>query len=146
MTLTTRFDIDVPRNAVVLRRQIPAAPAQVFDAWTKPALLSQWWDPSGAPLAECSVDLRAGGGFRLVNQGAAHAFEGRYTEIVPPTKLVFSAMGAVGTVEMQATGAGTLLVVTMVCASAEHLAQFVAMGIAEGTAQTLDNLAAHFSQ
>lgn len=138
------FEIDTARHAVVLRRQIAADPLQVYDAWTQPALVSQWWDPSGAPLADCSIDLRVGGSFRLVNQGAGHAFEGRYTQIIPAERIVFTAMGATGYVEFKANGAGTEMIVTMVCGSAQHLAQFVQMGIAQGTAQTLDNLVARF--
>ena len=28
----------------------PAPPEDVFDAWTQPAHLTRWWDPTGTPL------------------------------------------------------------------------------------------------
>jgi hypothetical protein len=36
---------------------------------------------------------------------------------------------------------GSRMTVEIACRSAEHLAQFVAMGVAKGTSRTLDNLA-----
>jgi hypothetical protein len=51
-------------------------------------------------------------------------------------------MGAVGTVLLGAEGAGTRMTVTIRCASADHLAQFLAMGVDAGTSRTLDNLVA----
>jgi hypothetical protein len=38
---------------------------------------------------------------------------------------------------------GTRMTVEIACRSPDHLAQFVAMGIAAGTNRTLDNLASH---
>jgi hypothetical protein len=38
---------------------------------------------------------------------------------------------------------GTVLTVTIQCASPEHLKQFLQQGIDKGTAQTLDNLVAY---
>ena len=55
-------------------------------------------------------------------------------------KLVFDALGAVGTVMLESRGAKTHLTVTIRCASAEHLEQLVKVGVDAGTNQTLDNL------
>ena len=44
------------------------APAHiVFEAWTKPELLKQWWAPKsfGVSLFECEQDLRVGGTYRF---------------------------------------------------------------------------------
>ena len=62
---------------------------------TIPEHVSAWWDPSGAPLSECTIDLRPGGAFRFVNRGNAHSppFEGAYLVIERPGKLVFDALG-----------------------------------------------------
>ena len=45
------------------------APARiVFEAWTKPELFKRWWVPKSmpVPLLSCEMDVRAGGGYRLV--------------------------------------------------------------------------------
>jgi hypothetical protein len=66
--------------------------------------------------------------------------------IEPPARLVFDALGAVGTVLLEKRGGDTLLTVTIRCASAEHLEQFVKLGVDAGTNQTLDNLAAYLQR
>jgi uncharacterized protein YndB with AHSA1/START domain len=44
-----------------------AAPrARVWEAWTQPALLTQWWGPENTSVPECEVDLRIGGAIRIV--------------------------------------------------------------------------------
>ena len=47
---------------------------------------------------------------------------------------------------LEVAGAGTSMTVSIRCANAEHLAKFVELGVAEGTARTLDNLVAHLSR
>src|SRR3954471_6577260 len=53
---------------IVITRSFDAPRALVFEAWTRPEHVAQWWDPSGAPLAACEIDLRPNGAFRFVNQ------------------------------------------------------------------------------
>jgi len=143
---TTEVNLVVDRVAhkITLTRDLAGSREQVFEAWTRPEQVAVWWDPSGAPLAECQIDLRPGGGFRFVNQGpsGAHPFSGVYREIAPPIRLVFDALGSLGTVLLEDVGGRTQLTVTIACTSAEHLDQFLQMGVADGTAQTLDNLVA----
>jgi uncharacterized protein YndB with AHSA1/START domain len=136
--------VDRATHSIILTRQLAGSREQVFDAWTQPDQVAVWWDPSGAPLAECQIDLRPGGGFKFVNQAPSGGppFAGVYREISPPVRLVFDALGSVGTVLLEDVGGRTHLTVTIACASAEHLEQFVQMGVADGTAQTLDNLVA----
>ena len=94
---------------------------------------------------ECTIDLRPGGTFRFVNQDHSHGppFEGEYRVIERPTKLVFDALGAVGMVLLESRGANTHMTVTIRCASAEHLEQYVKIGVDAGTNRTLDNLVAY---
>jgi uncharacterized protein YndB with AHSA1/START domain len=138
-----RSKLDRATSTITFERTLAASREQVFDAWTKPERVAQWWDPTGTPLVECTIDLRAGGAFRFVNDGHSPPFAGVYTIIERPAKLVFDALGAVGTVLVESRGATTHLTVTIRCASAEHLEQFVKMGIDVGTNQTLDNLVAY---
>jgi len=143
MTKETQTKVDRATFTITFERSIPASREQVFDAWTKPEAVTQWWDPSGTPLVECAIDLRPGGAFRFVNGGHSPPFEGAYRVIERPGKLVFDAMGAVGTVLVESSGAKTQMTVTIRCASAVHLEQFVKLGVAEGTSRTLDNLVAY---
>lgn len=144
----TKSSVDHATCTITFRRNLAAPREEVFDAWTKPEHLTQWWDPTGTPLSECAVDLRPGGRFRFVNRDGAHAppFEGVYRTIERPAELVFDALGALGTVRLVAAGGGTDLTVTIRCASQEHLAQFLKLGVDAGTNQTLDNLVAYLEK
>ena len=65
-----------------------------------------------------------------------------YRVIEAPSLLVFDAMGAVGTVRLEADRGTTLMTVAIRCASAEHLEQFVKLGVDVNTNRTFDNLVA----
>lgn len=143
MLTTKAFEIDRTQNTITLTRRIKTTPARLFTAWTTPEQVTAWWDPDGTPLAACEIDLRVGGKLKFVNAGSGHAFEGVFRAIEPPDRLVFEAMGTSGELTFVADGTQTLMNLVMTCSSAEHLEQFLKMGIAEGTARTFDNLAVY---
>jgi uncharacterized protein YndB with AHSA1/START domain len=136
--------IDQGTFTIAFERKLPVSSAEVFDAWTKPEQIAEWWDPTGARLVTCEIDLRPGGTFRFVNDGHSPPFSGTYAVVERPTRLVFEAMGSVGTVALETVGSGTRMSVTIRCASKEQLEHFVKMGIAPNTDRTLDNLVRYF--
>ena len=80
---------------LVVTRTIDAPRDVVFEAWTDPELFRQWWVPKsiGVTLLSCEIDARVGGGYRLTfDSGTAEpmAFFGRYLEVSPPTRLVWT--------------------------------------------------------
>lgn len=143
--MTATATIDRETHTITFERKLRASREDVFDAWTRPEEIAEWWDPTGARLAKCEIDLRVGGSF-LFENGAGHgpAFSGVYREVERPSKLVFDALGSVGTVALTSEGETTHMKVQIRCASAEHLEQFVKMGVHTGTERTLDNLVARF--
>jgi uncharacterized protein YndB with AHSA1/START domain len=146
LTPDLRLIVDHASNTIRLTRNLAVPPETAFAAWTRPEHVTCWWDPTGAPLTTCEIDLRPGGAFKFVTQShSGMPFEGVYREISPPGLLVFSALGATGRVILQEEPQGTRLTVEIQCASREHLEQFVKMGVADGTAQTLDNLVGYAS-
>ncbi len=134
--------IDHRTNSISMKRSFVAPRERIFEAWTVPEHITCWWDPTGAPLAKCEVDLRPGGRFIFANQGTrgVPAFGGVYREIAPPERLVFEAMGSIGTVELEDLGGRTLMTVTIRCGSPEQLKHFVHLGVDVDTSRTLDNL------
>lgn len=133
---------DPARNTILFERVIEATPEEVFDAWTQPDQVTLWWDPTGAPLIACAIDLRPRGAFRFVSAGHAPPFEGHYELIDRPARLEFTALGAYGVVTLRAAGPGTRMNVEIRCASAEHFETFLKLGVQTGTGVTLDNLVA----
>ena len=137
--------IDRSTLTITFRRAFDAPREDVFDAWTRPDELAEWWDPTGERLAACEIDLKVGGAFKFVNRGDHHSppFAGTYKAIDRPSLLVFDAMGALGTVKLEGA---TQMTVTIRCSSPEHLDTFLKLGVADGTDKTLDNLVAYLKR
>jgi uncharacterized protein YndB with AHSA1/START domain len=124
----TRVERKSDRELVVTRTF--NGPAHlVFEAWTKPDLFRQWWVPKsmGMTLLSCDLDVRVGGGYRLVFAADPEpmAFFGTYREVTPPSRLVWtneeSAEGSVTTVTFEERGGTTLLVIHELYPSKEAL-------------------------
>jgi len=112
---------------LVTTRTLNAPARLVFKAWTKPELFEQWWVPKslGMTLVSCDMDVRVGGGYRL-NFGDGMDFFGRYIEVTPPSRLVWTnddggEDGPVTTVTFEEQGGKTLLVVHELYPSKEAL-------------------------
>jgi uncharacterized protein YndB with AHSA1/START domain len=135
---------------LVVTRTIDGPRDVVFEAWTDAELFRQWWVPKsvGVKLLSCEVDARVGGGYRLTfDNGTAEpmAFFGRYLEVTPPTRLVWTnEEGDQGTVVTTVTfeehGAGTRLVVHDRYPSKEALDAAVASGATGWGPEAFDQL------
>lgn len=135
------YSLDHESFTIRFERLLDATLSEVFDAWTKPEEVSTWWDPDGEPLVACTIDLRVGGSFSFsTRQHSEMPFAGVYREVNPPQRLVFEAMGATGRVILSEAASGTQMLVEIVCQSAAQVELFAKMGVATGTARTLDNL------
>jgi uncharacterized protein YndB with AHSA1/START domain len=78
---------------LIVRRTIPASAQFLFDAWTQPTRLKEWWGPSGVKCVEAHIDLRVGGSYRIANlfpDGNIIWITGNYTHVEPPRKLVYT--------------------------------------------------------
>lgn len=90
----------------------------VFEAWSRAELFQRWWVPKtlGVPLRACEMDVRTGGGYRLefgLDAANSIAFFGKYIEVTPPSKIVWTNEEAgeitVTTVTFDDQGGKTLL-------------------------------------
>jgi uncharacterized protein YndB with AHSA1/START domain len=115
---------------LVITRTFNSPAYVVFEAWTKPEIFSRWWTPksSGVALLSCDMDVRVGGRYRLEFGRLASqpmAFFGRYIEVTPQSRLVWtndeSVDGAVTTVTFEEKGGKTLLVMHELYPSKELL-------------------------
>jgi uncharacterized protein YndB with AHSA1/START domain len=107
---------------VVVTRLVDAPARLVFEAWTTAELFRQWWVPKsyGMTLRSCELDVRVGGGYRLVfgaDPANTMAFFGKYLEVVPPSRLVWTNeesgdAGPVTTVTLEEKDGKTLVVLT----------------------------------
>jgi uncharacterized protein YndB with AHSA1/START domain len=128
---------------LVVTRTIDAPARIVFDAWTKPELLKRWWAPRslGITFVSCEADVRTGGTYRFVfahpSSPEPMAFFGRYLEVTPPARLVWTNEeggegGAVTTVTFEEKGGKTLIVVRELYPSKQALDDAIASGSTSG--------------
>ena len=133
---------------LVVTRTFDGPARIVFEAWTRPELLKQWWAPksTGMTLLSCAADVRVGGRYRLeFGHGASPpmAFFGRYVEVTPHSRLVWSndesADGAVTTVTFEERDGKTLLVLHELYPSKEALDVAIA-GMEGGMPESFEQL------
>jgi uncharacterized protein YndB with AHSA1/START domain len=143
---------------IVITRTFNGPPRIVFDAWTKPEHVMRWWAPKGLGTAMISVDadVRAGGHYRYVfrhRTGATLGFSGKYVEVTPPSRLVYTQLfeptagGAqpgdpevVITVTFEERNGKTHLVSSSLCPTREIRDAIIATGMEKGMRETMDQL------
>jgi uncharacterized protein YndB with AHSA1/START domain len=139
----------VSDREVVITRLVSAPARIVFEAWTRAELFRQWWVPKSAPMAlvSCEMDVRVGGGYRLVfkYQGSEMAFFGTYREVAPDSRLVWTndeagEAGQVSTVTFEEKAGKTFVVLHELYPSKEALDDAIASGSAEGTAESFEQM------
>ena len=78
---------------LIVRRTIRASAARLFEAWTQPAQLKQWWGPESVECVDAQVDLRVGGRYRIANRfpdGKILWIAGQFEVIEAPDRLVYT--------------------------------------------------------
>jgi len=92
MAAKSSLDLDSDRRAIIGMREFDAPRELVFDAWTDPKHLAQWWGPNGFTTTTLSFDLRPGGVWRFVMHGPdGRDYQNRITfeEVVRPERIVY---------------------------------------------------------
>jgi uncharacterized protein YndB with AHSA1/START domain len=151
-----------PELDLVLERTVDVPPAFVWDAWTQPEILKQWFCPKPWQTIEAEIDLRPGGLFRTVMRGPdGEQFTniGCFLEIVPVEKLVWTAalgpnyrpqldieavpflFSAIITIEATSSG-GTKYTATVIHADAASRKKHEEMGFHDGWGAAFDQLVA----
>ncbi len=145
LTVTARGD-----REIVMTRVFNAPRHLVFDASSKPELLTRWFGPRGWNLETCEVDLRTGGGFRFVLRGPdgmKMGMRGVYKEIQAPERSVhmesfddYPGESQVTSVFTEQDGK-TTLVATVRYESQEIRDAVIKSGMEHGAAESYDKLA-----
>ena len=75
-----------------MTRTFDSAPDRVFAAWTDAGQFGQWFGPAGVKTVACEIDARVDGAWRLMGEhnNARMAVSGRYLELEPPRRLVYT--------------------------------------------------------
>ncbi len=107
-----------------ITRVLNADREKVFDAWTKPAQMKQWFCPPGFSVASAEADAHPGGAYRIgmkPSEGDVLYVSGKFVEVRRPEKIVFTwawdeddgpGHESLVTIELTARGMKTELVLT----------------------------------
>lgn len=107
---------------LVIQRSFPVAPQVVYEAWTNPDQLKQWFGPQGFDITEIQFDATVGQAYRIgmrSPEGETHTAVGEIREIDPPKKIVYTwkwegspMEDSLVTVEFREVNSGTEMVLT----------------------------------
>jgi uncharacterized protein YndB with AHSA1/START domain len=84
--------VQLNADAFVITRKFDAPRELVFEVFTQPAHLKQWFAPKGFTVPFCTVDLRVGGVFHYCMrspEGNEYWARGIFQEIAPPERIVY---------------------------------------------------------
>jgi len=92
MSAPIHAETDIAGREIISTRTFDFSLEQVWEAWTNPVLLAQWWGPNGFTNTFSEFDLRPDGQWRFVMHGP----DGRdyqnhsiFREITPRARIVF---------------------------------------------------------
>ncbi len=137
---------------IAMTRAFDAPRNLVFDAWTKPELLTRWLGAiEGWTFVVCEVDLKVGGTYRFVwrgPDGAEMGMRGVYREILAPERIVNTESfddpwyegEAVGTLVLVEQGGRTTATNTVRYASKEVRDAVLKSPMEQGVAASYDQL------
>jgi uncharacterized protein YndB with AHSA1/START domain len=89
-----------PIKAIEITKTYNASPEVVWQAWTDPTQLKQWWGPENVSIPEVTVDLKVGGQFYIVMEageamgpykGTLWPMMAQFTVVQPHSQLAYTA-------------------------------------------------------
>jgi uncharacterized protein YndB with AHSA1/START domain len=148
------FTVDKESKTVFITREFAAAQSLVWDAFTKPELLDQWWAPKPFVSKTKVMDFKVGGRrfYAMVSpEGQEHWAIQKYTSITPKTNFKYLNAFADKDENPQLPGSDwdliftgqngiTTVSITIYNDSLERMEKMIEMGFKEGFTMTLNEL------
>jgi uncharacterized protein YndB with AHSA1/START domain len=88
MSTGTSTGTSTSTTDISIERVLQATIDRVYDAWTRPELLTRWYCPNPELELKVDADVRVGGSY-VVTMGP-HVVRGSYTELEPPELIAFT--------------------------------------------------------
>jgi uncharacterized protein YndB with AHSA1/START domain len=142
---------------LVITRTLSAPRELVFDAWTDPQHIAQWWGPRGFTTTIHEMEVKPGGIWRFIMHGpdgVDYPNQIVYNEVVKPERLVYTHGSGEEddprqfevTITFAEQGNKTQVTMQTLFASAADLENAKQFGAVEGGNQTLDRLEEYLAQ
>jgi uncharacterized protein YndB with AHSA1/START domain len=133
-----------------VERYFEAPRDRVFDAYTNPELIPQWWGPYGTTTIVEELDAKTGGFWRFVSRdadGSEIVFRGVFREVSPPQRIsqTFEWDGVPGyvsvdTSEFEDLGDRTRVTSTSIFYTTEERDGMIESGMEKGMNETFNRL------
>lgn len=141
---------EVSEREFVVEHTIQSTRERIFEAYTEPDLIVQWWANPGQSVRVEEMAVRPGGEWRftqILGGGEEMVMHGEYREVDPVTRLSYTFNVGEGTeeeiltiVDLEAVEAGTQVLLTFRCASEEQRDDLLSSGAAQGAKASLERL------
>lgn len=137
---------------IIISRTLNAPVELVWEAWTNPEHIANWWGPNGFTNTITKMDLIPGGEWLLVMHGpdgTDYKNKSIFKEIVPHKKIVFQhiAPNFIATIDFEEQGEKTHLNWHMLFETAEEFIRVVKTFKAdEGLKQNIEKLSGYLTQ
>ncbi len=141
---------DAKDRELFISRKLNAPVDLVWEAWTHPEHIANWWGPDGFTTTITKMDVRPGGEWNLVMHGpdgTDYDNKSIFREIVPLKKIVYEHISypwILATIEFEDQGEQTLTTWHMLFESAEEFLKVVKTYKADkGLEQNIGKLAVY---
>lgn len=144
--------INLEQRALRITRTLQAPVELVWEAWTKPEHIANWWGPNGFTNTIHEMDFCEGGEWKFTMHGpdgTNYANRSVFREIIPLKRIVFEHFNPhfITTVLFEAQGDVTLMDWAVLFDTAEELETVVKAHQAdEGLKQNIEKLERYLSQ
>ncbi|MFT3742732.1 MAG: SRPBCC domain-containing protein [Pyrinomonadaceae bacterium] len=152
--MRTEFIVDKGTRTVSITRKFTAKRSLVWDAYTKPELLDQWWAPKPLTSRTVAMDFEVGGRrfYAMVSpEGDERWVVQKYSSITPKSNFkLFNAFadaqenldlpGSDWDLNFTEEDGSTIVHISIYNESLERLERMIAMGFREGATAQLENL------
>ncbi|HJQ76555.1 MAG TPA: SRPBCC family protein [Acidimicrobiia bacterium] len=135
---------------ILITREFDAPAELVFDVWTRPEHVRNWWGWESDPMTVCEVDLRVGGKWHYVSVNEELGeidFYGEFKEIDRPRRLVSTEIFApypdsatLNTLTLEERDGITIMRVLVQCETTETRDAIIASGMEGGLQHGLDRI------
>ncbi len=142
-------------RTVTIERTYDAPIDLVWEAWTNPEHIANWWGPKGMNTRILEHNFEDGGSWKYamtMPDGNDFISEGTYVEITPKTKIITSAdfkpmtQGVELHILLEADGDKTKFTFKVIHPTEAYKIQQEKMGIYNGWGSTFDRLEAFLSE
>ncbi|MCC7401649.1 MAG: SRPBCC domain-containing protein [Chitinophagaceae bacterium] len=152
--LLFEFIVDKSKNTISVSREFAAGLSLVWDAFTKPEILDQWWAPKPFTSKTKAMDFKVGGRrfYAMVSpEGQEHYAIQKYTSITPKNNFKYLNAfadkdenpflpGSDWDLTFTEQNGHTIVRIIIYNDSLERMEKMIEMGFKEGLTATLNKL------